>query len=88
VERFTVSRNENALFDLLDEEDREGIIFEDEEPAVDTFIEALRLIERYPWHRMTPLTVHADYLDTVMEEVERLGGSEHASRWRARLALL
>jgi hypothetical protein len=59
--RFRAIRNEYALFDLLNAEDREGFEFWSGSGWVDSFDRALALFDKYPWHRLYPLQVHPDF---------------------------
>ena len=85
--RFVVLRDEETMRDFLHEEDQEGLVFSEEFPAVDTLPAALQIMDRYPWHRLTPLVVHPEDLDAVMGEVRRRGGETEVERWQFRLAL-
>jgi hypothetical protein len=59
--RFRAIRNEAALYDLLSEEDREGLEFRHESDWVETWESALSLFDTYPWHLLRPLHVHPDF---------------------------
>jgi hypothetical protein len=59
--RFRAMRDETALYDLLNEEDREGLTFRDASDWVDSFETALARLDRYPWHKIYPLQVHPDF---------------------------
>ena len=81
-QRFVVRRNEAVLWDLLSEEDAEGTNLSAELGMLHTFDEALRVLGRYPWYRLDPLHAHPRFVDAVLREVTRLGGTERAERWK------
>jgi len=85
-ERFIVHRNEGALFDLLDEEDREGLVFSEDYEPLDTFRLALESIVHYRWYHMTPIAVLPEFAGIVTAEVSRLGESDDVQRWQRFLA--
>jgi len=81
--KFLMETDETAIADLLSEDDRAGLghrDFHQRSGVVDSFDEALKLIDRYPWHRLYPLKVHREFYDRVLEVVERRGGC--AERWK------
>jgi len=84
--RFTVLRDETSLADLLDSNDHHGLSFSDESGSVDTLAAALQLMDRYPWHRLLPLTLHEEYAAAVMAEVLRRGGTREVARWKSELS--
>jgi hypothetical protein len=84
---FRAMRDETALYDLLNEEDREGLEFRDASDWVDSFETALARLDRYPWHRLYPLRVHPDFRRQVwgaMQERFRKDGrgDRNRDRWR------
>jgi hypothetical protein len=84
--RFIVLREETALADLLDSDDQEGLVFSEESGSVDTLAAAFQLMDRYPWHRLMPLTLQPEYAAVVMAEVLRRGGAAEAARWQSELS--
>ena len=86
--RFLVLRDETALEDLLDEEDREGLLFRDKSGELISFNAALKILNRYPWHRLLPLKIHPEYTEAIMSEVSRRGGAREERRWRSELSRL
>jgi len=84
-EQFVVKRNEAALGNLLSEEDAAGMSLNEESNTLRSFDEALRTLGHYPWHRFYPLHVHPRFVDAVLREVTRLGGTEQAERWKQAL---
>lgn len=85
--RFRVELNETTLYDMLSEEDQRGMRAEDfaRFEYAQTFQEALGRIEKYQWFRLYPLQVHPEYLDAVLSEVRKNGGSDEVARWREEL---
>ena len=85
--KFCSERNEAAIADLLSEEDLAGFGLENfyhRSGFVDTFEQALELIDRYPWHRLWPLHVHPEFYDRVLAEVQERGGD--VERWKTILS--
>ena len=85
--RFRAIRNESTLYDLLSEEDREGLVFRDESDWVDSFDASLALLDKYPWHLLIPLQVHPDFRRQVWTAVEeryrtdKREGPDRLDRW-------
>jgi hypothetical protein len=84
--RFVVYRDESTLAGLLNEDDRQGLTLTDESGSVESLAEALRLMDRYPWHMLVPLALREEYESSVMAAVLHRGGTEHAARWKRELA--
>lgn len=86
VWQFRMERNESAIHDLLSEEDRSetGNYFVRTE-CVNSFHEALNLLDKYPWFRLHPLHVHSEFLAAVLFEVGTRGGAQQVARWRQQL---
>jgi hypothetical protein len=82
---FLVERNETALYDLLSDEDRNGIEFASQTGYVRSFQEALSLLDKYPWFRLHPTLVNPEFLDSVLLEVKKRGGVVDETRWRREL---
>lgn len=80
--RFVAERNETAVFDMLSEEDQEGLQPCDRSGSVDSLAAALRLIDRYPWHRLFPLEVHPDFREEILDAVVARYESENDSEQR------
>ena len=60
---------------LLPEEFPEGVIHH-RSSVVDSWEEALKLLDRYPWHRLYPLRVHPEFRQKIWVEVQRRLSSE------------
>jgi hypothetical protein len=85
--RFCFEENEAAIADLLSDEDLAAFgprDFHHRSGFVDTFEDALELIARYPWHRLSALQVHPEFYDRVLAEVQKRGGD--VERWKDRLS--
>jgi hypothetical protein len=85
--QFAVFRNEETLWNLLHEQDREGLTFSEESADMDSFAAALKLLDHYAWHGLYPITLHADYAEIVMAEVARRDGDRGVRRWNSVLSL-
>jgi len=84
--RFRIERNEIELYDLLSKEDRGRT--EDyfaRTGYVQSFQEALSLLDRYLWFRLYPVQVHSEFLEAVLLEVRKRGGRTAETHWRERL---
>jgi hypothetical protein len=86
--RFRTTRNEAALYDLLDEADREEADREGFEPWeesdwVETWEAALALFDRYPWVSFYPLRVHPDFASQVWATVQDRCGVDQ-DEWAGR----
>jgi hypothetical protein len=82
---FRVSIDESTMYDMLSEEDREGIVFSRHFDVVRSLDEALRQLDAYPWVRLHPMQIHPDYRDEILRAVFDRGGLHEEARWRARL---
>lgn len=74
-ERFEVRLNEMD-YGLEELSASDGII-----GTAATFLDALSLLDRYPWFRMHPLCVDTGVETSVLEAVEARGGVEAHARW-------
>ncbi len=84
---FFSEKNEIALADLLTEEDRGGSTAFERSDDVNSFDEALKLLESYSLFHFNPRKVHPDFLDRVLLEVKKRGGESEFKRWSWRLSL-
>jgi hypothetical protein len=77
VWRFRVARNECVLGDLLGEELGATSSWESWEAA-------LAELDRYPWPRLWPIRVHADFAGAIHNAVaaNEHGGAGQVRRWR------
>lgn len=53
----------------------------DNSRTADSWTEALKLLDTYPWHRLHPLEVHPDFRETVFDTVSARFGSKDADPW-------
>ena len=83
--QFLNERDESTLYDMLSEEDQNGIIACERSGYVSSFDEALKLFDCYPWFSLYPVKVHPDFLDRVLLEVLKRGGESESTRWRNEL---
>lgn len=84
---FFSEKNEIALADLLTEEDRGGSTAFERSDDVNSFDEALKLLEPYSWFHFNPRKIHPDFLDRVLLEVKKRGGESEFKRWSWSLSL-
>jgi hypothetical protein len=83
---FGMERNEEAIYDLLDEEDRpKSANYFSRTKWVCSFQEGLNLLDKYPWFNLYPLYVHPEFFNAVLFEVGTRGGTHEAARWRQEL---
>jgi NAD-dependent deacetylase len=84
---FAIRTNESALCDMLPDEDLADLsLATKESTTVPSFEEALALLDRYQWHRMTPQEVHPEYLDAIVRAVAERNGPRVGARWLVRFA--
>jgi hypothetical protein len=73
------------ISDLLpDEKFDKGDLFK-QSGSIGIFEGALPLLNQYPWFRLSPMKVHADFANVVRAEVEKRGGKEAAANWQRNL---
>lgn len=82
---FHVSSDESTMYDMLSEEDHEGIAFFRHFGVVRTLEEALRQLDAYPWVKLHPMQIHPEYRDEILRGVFDRGGLDEEARWRGRL---
>jgi 5-methylcytosine-specific restriction endonuclease McrA len=79
-------RDETTMLDLLPEDEigyRDALL---EKSARDgKFEDALLRLDEFPWFRLFPMKVSAEFADLVLREVEKRGGKEAAVEWTERL---
>jgi tetratricopeptide (TPR) repeat protein len=79
---FVVKTNETTLKDFMTKEDAAGINFKSKTGQLPSFADALNVLGRHLWHRMTPLFVHEDFIEIVFKAVESRWGKRAAKQWR------
>ena len=80
---FWTQTDETTFRDTFDEEQLPGPLVHEGEIAT-TLAEAFALLSRYQWHTMTPLKVHPDFRDAILDEVQRRGKPEEVETWTFR----
>jgi len=80
--KFFKQSDESFIFDLLDEEDQEGVTPVSRTKCAFSIEEALMLLSDYPWVKLCPMEVHPNFLDTILAEVRRIGGQKEVGRWK------
>ncbi|MGB8259478.1 MAG: hypothetical protein WCE75_03975 [Terracidiphilus sp.] len=84
--RFWTQTDETTMIDLLDGEDLSGLGSLDNTSApVYSLHEALALLDKYPWYRLTPLQVHPEFRLVILGEVQKRGTPEEVASWNSRL---
>ena len=68
--KFVFTADESSMADFLNEEDQIDLV--KKYPPVDTFEEAMRLMNKYPWHEMHLITVHQEYVEAIQSEKKKL----------------
>jgi hypothetical protein len=68
--RFRLVRDESTFANLLNEEDRQGIEFRSESVWVDSWEEALALLDQYRWHKLYAGLVHPHFKRKVWAAVQ------------------
>ncbi len=85
--KFVIKRNETTLCDMLPVEEQSGLVFCECSGWVDSLAEVLVLLDRYPWHRLCPMTVHEEFRHAILDAVVaryKAAGNERAhqlSNW-------
>jgi len=86
IRSFLVKQDESTLMEFLDEEeDASNLNYNSETGELCSFDDALDILGRYPWHRLSPIFAHQDFIDPILKAVEKRGGAAEANRWRAKL---
>lgn len=81
--RFRLESAETALSDVLCEDGNASRGRElAEAHCANSLQKAFTLLDRYPWFRLTPLEIHPEFLDAVIDQVRRRGGGHEEKRWR------
>lgn len=79
---WTMETNEVALYDLLESEDgfnpRDAV----RRKHADSFDDAIKLLDKYPWPRLYPMEVHPRYREAILMAVLERAGAEVEKRWR------
>lgn len=79
-------RDETTISDLLQEgESENGDGLFKQSAHLGEFEDALLHLDEYPWFRLFPLKVHAEFADIVLKEVEKKGRKDAAVEWTERL---
>lgn len=84
--QFRMGRDESAIYDLLSQEDRSELAdYSGQTQCVNSFEDALKFLDQYPWFRLHPVYVHPEFITAVLFQVEKRGGAQEAARWREQL---
>ena len=79
-------RDETSMLDILPEDEignRDDLL--KESARVPSLHDALLRLDKYPWFRLFPMQISAEFADLVLKEVERRGGKDAAVEWNERL---
>jgi len=66
--KFNLKIDESTLAEFLDEVDEVDLV--KESPPVDTFAEAIQLMNKYPWRELELISVHPEYADFIRSEMK------------------
>ena len=81
---FFLACNESALANFLSTEDLDGLSLTGNSNYVQTWDEALELLDNYPWPRLCPVSIHKDYSDQIWIAIKSRTDDELVlQRWRA-----
>ena len=67
--KFIFIRDESTMADFLDEEDQIDLF--KKYPPVETFAEAIQLMNKYPWHELHMITMHPEYAKVIQAEKKK-----------------
>lgn len=85
---FAYSTDESTLYDLLNETDREGMVFNSQSELFSSFEEALKsALKKYPIFNLYPLFIRQNYKEVVSDQfqkyLEENGQQTHLmEKWR------
>lgn len=83
---YWLLRDETTMLDVLPKDELgDNVVLCEQSAHLDKFKDALLRLDAYPWFRLYPLKVSAEFADVVLREVERRGGKEAAVEWTERL---
>ena len=82
---WEVETNEVATYDLLSDDDDLDVRSSVRRTGATSLGDALTVLDKYPWVRLTPMQVHADYRDVILSAVLERGNGRDQERWRAML---
>jgi hypothetical protein len=86
--RFWTKTDETTMNDLLDEEDLRGVgSLVSESESASSLPEALDQLDRFPWHRLTPLKIHPEFRLAILDEVRKRATPEEVESWNSRASL-
>ena len=74
-------RDETTLRDMLPEDEHEGLEFYERSGYVASLVEALGLLDRYPWHKLSPQQVHPEFRQRIFDVVVSRFEAEGEDRW-------
>lgn len=79
---FWTNTDETSYLELLDEEDLRGLgSLTSTSESVASLPEAVVLLDKYPWYQLTPLQVHPNFRNAILDEVKKRGTPEEVDRW-------
>lgn len=67
--KFIFIRDEATMADFLDEEDQIDLF--KKYPPVETFAEAIQLMNKYPWHELHLISMHPEYANVIQAEKKK-----------------
>jgi hypothetical protein len=72
--RFWVETDETGIIDDLIEDDQEGVSTGSRLDPVSSLAEGLEQLDRYPWFRLSPVSVNREYREAVLAAVRKRVG--------------
>ena len=67
--KFIFITDESTMAEFLDLDDQIELV--KKYPPVDTFEEAVQLMNKYPWHEMHVVTIHPEYAEVIQAEKQK-----------------
>ncbi|MGA2505497.1 MAG: hypothetical protein ABSG01_15555 [Anaerolineales bacterium] len=67
--KFILTIDESTMAAFLDKEDQDDLV--KKYPLVDSFEEAVKLMDEFPWRKMYLISVHPDYAEFIRKEMKK-----------------
>lgn len=83
---FWTSTDDSSFY-MLSEEDQEGLSPSTTSTKVNALSAALKQLDRYPWHKLHPISLHSEFNQQVLSEVYARGGKVCVDNWLQTLGI-